>query len=261
MKRIEMPPAVATRNARLGLFAIAVIVLMSSAARAATCSLATVSGNYAVATIGQQAGVFQAEVFRMTSDGNGNLSGTGAESLNGTIHSGVTIAGTYTVASNCVFTSTTTDNVGNTFNITGEIAESGAQITGISTNAVELQYTAYRLTLTSCTQSSGAGAYTFQLNSPLTPFGPAIGTGQTIISKAGKGTGSSVGNFSGTIVNSTETTTFTINSDCTFTAITKNSNGTSGTSFGVGGIVQNDVEGLYVGTDAGWVSLGTSYKK
>lgn len=245
----------------LGPFGAMLMILLSSSAQAATCTLVTVSGNYAVAMIGQQAGVFQTEVFRLTSDGNGNLSGSGAESTNGTIHTGVTASGTYTVSSNCTFTSTTTDGIGNTFNITGEIAQNGAQITGISTTAAELQYTAYSQHLTSCTQASAAGALTFQLDSPLTPFGPSVGTGQITINKSGKGSGSSTGNFNGTIVSLTDSTTFTINSDCTFTAVAKISNGTTSHSFGVAGIEQNDVESMYIGTDTGGVSLGIGYKK
>lgn len=254
----KLQPVSTLLTCLLGIFAA---FWLSPAASAATCSLATVSGSYAVATIGQQSGVFQSEVFRMTSDGNGNLSGTGAESLNGTIHTGVTINGTYTVASNCSFTSTTTDSLGNTFAIAGNIAQAGGQITGISTTSAELQFSAYKMHSTSCTQASGAGSYTFQNQSPLTAFGPAIQTGELNVNQQGKGGGSSVGNFSGTIIHINLTATATINSDCTFTTVTKNSNGTTATSFGVGGIYQNDVALLYVGIDSGDVTLGIAYKQ
>jgi len=97
-----------TKRAFLCGFSMLLIGGLSPAARAANCSLATVAGSYAVTTLGQAAGVWTLTVFRITNDGRGNVSGAGAEAINGTIHSGVTTSGTYTVKADCSFTSTTT---------------------------------------------------------------------------------------------------------------------------------------------------------
>lgn len=245
----------------LGLCSMLLIGALAPAARAVSCTLATVNGNYAVATAGQQAGAYQVAVFRMTSDGNGNLTGAGSESINGTISSNVTMTGTYTVSANCAFTSTITDSIGNTVNISGAISQAGAQILGVSTDAAVLQYTAYRQHLTSCTVANAAGNYTFQVQGLSSAFGPSLQTGQLSVDSTGKGVSSAVANFSGTVVTLTSKAIFSVNSDCSFTSIAKYSNGTTSTSFGVAGIYQNDVVSLYIGTIPGSVALGVAYTK
>lgn len=102
------------------LFGLLLIALLPSVAQAAAkCTLATVAGNYAVGTLGTTSGGYGSGVFLTTSDGKGNLSATGYESDNGTIYSNVTAAGTYTVSSDCWFSSSTTDSIGNVLNIEG----------------------------------------------------------------------------------------------------------------------------------------------
>lgn len=246
----------------LGLIALSLFVSCLPTAHAATCSLATVAGSYAVATLGQEAGAYGVALFRLTSDGAGNLSGAGGENINGNSYPNVTAAGTYTVTADCSFTSTINDSLGNIRNITGAIFENGAEIAGISTDAgTVLQFTAYRQKLTSCTTASAAGHFVTELQSPETPYGSSVGSNQFTVNKQGKGTGSWVANFGGVVFSGTATTVLSVNSDCTFTSTTKNSNGTTGHSFGVGGILNNGVATLFIGTDSGWVSLATAYDK
>ncbi len=243
---------------------ILLVALLPSAAYAVGgpphCALASVAGNYAVTTLGQQAGGYAAAVFLMTSDGNGNLSGSGTESLNGTVFSNVTVAGTYTASYSCWFTATMTDSLGNISNFSGAIGQDGYELVGPSTDdGTQVQFIAYRLHATQCTSQSIAEKFGAQVQSPLTPSGSSTATQQWYIHKTGSGTASWVANVSGTIVQGTATATFSVNSDCTYTSTVTNSDGTTGHFFGIGGIGLNDVGWVSMATDSGWVSLATGY--
>ena len=63
------------------------IVALSSARADEPCTLTTITGPYVIGTLGQEAAGYATTLFEITSDGNGHLSGTGAESLNGTFSS------------------------------------------------------------------------------------------------------------------------------------------------------------------------------
>jgi len=239
------------------------IAALSSARADEPCKLTTVTGPYVIATLGQEAGGYATTLFVITSDGNGNLSGSGTESLKGAIFSNVTAAGTYTANSNCWFTATTTDSLGNVRNLAGTISQidgklRGERIDGISVDSgTNWQFTAFRQHLTQCSLSSGAGYFVSAVQSPLTPYGSSTATQQWYINKKGSGTGSWVANVNGTVAQGTATATFSFNSDCTYTSTVTNSDGTTGHLFGVQGINENpdDVGWLAIETDTGWVSL------
>jgi len=257
----ESPLSVCARV--LLLFGIFLVVLTAPAARAATCSLATVKGNYAVADMGQGVeGVPVAVLFLETFDGNGNISGSGEESLNGTIYTGVTLTGTYNVSSTCWYTATVTDTLGNTTNFEGSVLQNGAEVLGLSvTPGGMLQRNAYRLSVAQCTQASYAGSHTEEAQSLLTPLGAAIATERWTVNKMGSGSVSWVSNFSGNVLAGTATTTVAVNSDCTFTTTSVLSTGGVVHHFGVLGIGQDDVKLLFMFTDSGWVGLGTGYNQ
>ncbi len=233
------------------------IAALSSARADEPCTLTTVTGPYVIATLGQEAGGYATTLFLITSDGNGNLSGAGAESLNGTISTNVTASGAYTANSNCWFTATMTDSLGNIRNFAGMISLKGKRIDGISADSgTNWQFTAFRQHVTQCSLSSGAGYFVSEVQSPLTPSGSSTATQQWHINMKGSGTGSWVANVSGTIVQGTATATFSVNSDCTYTSTVTNSDGTTGHFFGVEGITEiDDVGWLAIETDTGWVSL------
>lgn len=253
------------QNFLLGLGSLLVVMSPSAAYAAAGpphCTLATVAGAYAVTSLGQQVGGYTAALFLVTSDGKGNLSGSGTESLNGTIFSSVTATGTYTATYGCWFTATTTDSLGDTRNFAGTIGQNGYELVGLSTDAgTQVQFIAYRLHFTQCTSASLAGSFASQVNSPLTPRGPSSATQQWKVNTQGSGTGSWVSDFNGTISEGTATVAFSVNSDCTYTATVNNSDGTTGHFFGVGGVILNDVAWLSLATDSGWVGLATAYLK
>ena len=242
------------------LYASLLVSLLPSAVYAhEPCTLATVSGSYAFATLGQQAGAYEATLFLMTSDGKGNLSGAGSESLNGTIKSKVTATGTYTLTSACWFTATTKDSLGNVRDLGGVVLQKGGRITGISTDAgTDLQLIAYRQHSTTCTQAAIGGYFASDVQSPLTPSGPSTATQQWFVNSNGSGTGSWEATVGGIIVEGTATGTFPVNSGCTFTTTETYSDGTTRHFFGVAGKL-SDAASMSIETDSGWVSLRTSH--
>ena len=238
------------------------LVLLSSlvpSMYAKSCTLATVAGSYAVASIGSEAGSNGVALFLGTNNA-GSFSGAGAENIGGTPYPSVTASGTYSVGTDCTFTSTTTDSMGNTFNISGDIIENGNEIVGISTDSgTSLQFTAYRLKKTLCTEASAAGAYVHSARYLITPYGPEIVIEHETVTSKGAVSGSWVGNFSGTIVAGTSTGTVSVNSNCTGTTTVINSPGGTADWFVIHGIMQNGVASAAIRIDSGYVGLSTNY--
>jgi len=235
------------------------IAALSSARADEPCTLATLTGPYVMTTLGQEASGQAATLFVITSDGNGNLSGTGTESLNGKIFSNVTATGTYTADHSCQFTATTKDSLGNVRSVAGTIIQKGNRIDGISTGAkTDFQFMAFFQHGTACTVSSGQGYIVSALQSPLTPYGSSTAAEQWNISKKGTGTGNWVANYGGTASQGTATATFSTNPDCTYKEAVTRSDGTTANYFGAKGLNGFDnVIWLAIETDKGWVSIST----
>lgn len=89
---------------RFGLAIGAFLVLAAGPAAAKSCSIATLDGTYGVLSSGNSGkNSPTAGVFRLVTDGQGKVTGTGTLSDNGTIEN-ETFSGTYTVAKNCTGT-------------------------------------------------------------------------------------------------------------------------------------------------------------
>jgi len=244
--------------------ALLVVFLLPLGARAA-CSLATVSGNYAILLQGNEGSIGGVGdgVFRITGDGAGNLTGgVGAENISGTFYGNVAASGTYAVASNCWFTATITDSLTNVRNVAGVITASGGELHGLSTDfQTSMQLSAYRMRLSSCTQATAAGTYAGTTQVLASPSGTGIEVLQLNVGTAGRGSGFAVANFNdGTVVAGAIASVFSVNDDCTFTSTNKDSFGHVAHTFGVGGILENGVAGVSIGTDAGVVAVDTAIK-
>ncbi|MGD0823628.1 MAG: hypothetical protein ABR908_03535 [Terriglobales bacterium] len=258
MKKKKTSPLLPLGKAVFALSAF-LIAALSSARADEPCKLATLTGPYVFTTLGQEAGGYAATFFVLTSDGNGNLSGSGTESLNGTIISNVTATGTYTADYSCEFTATTTDELGNVRDLAGTIIQKGGRIDGISTGpGTDFQFTAFLQHRDVCTVSSGAGYIVSDIRSALTPYGSSTAAEQWNISKKGTGTGNWVANYGGTIAQGTATATFNTNDDCTYTEAVTRSDGTTANYYGAKGLDGFDtVIWLAIETDNGWASIST----
>src|ERR1700733_1291220 len=243
-----------------------VLFSLTLSMHAATCNQALLSGNYAAAYLGYVAGSpgYGAVLILETYDGVSKFTGSGVENVNGTVSTGVTNHGTYSVTAvgkNCTFTQTATDSLGNTITVSGTVNSTGGEMDGISTSdGTEMQFTAYKQTKTTCTEASAAGNYTGKVYWGDTPAGIVLVTTQSKVTSKGVQTGSLVENYGGgTIVSGTFTGTTTVNSNCTFNATQTYSFGGTGNAFGVGGISENGVKAVWIGTDSGYVGLATLY--
>jgi hypothetical protein len=243
-----------------------VLFSLTLSLHAATCNQAILNGNYAATNIGYVAGSpgYGVVLFLETYDGVSKFTGSGVENVNGTVSTGVTLNGTYSVTAvgkNCTFTSTATDSLGNTIAVSGTVNSNGGEMDGISTTAgTEMQFTAYKQAKTSCTEASAAGSYTEKVFWQDTPVGIVLVTAQLNVTSKGAKTGSVVENYDGgTIVSGTFTGTTTMNAHCTFTTTSTYSFGGTENFFGVGGISENGVKSVMIGTDSGSVGLATLY--
>jgi hypothetical protein len=238
-----------------------VILSLTLAMHAVTCTQATLKGTYAVANIGSIAGSpgYGDLLFLETYDGVSAFTGSGVENVNGTVSFGVTITGTYSVSADCAFTRTSTDSLGNTINVAGSVIQNGGEMAGLSTTTgTELQFTAYKQHKTACTNAI-PGSYVFAGQGPSTPHGPQLASGQFKLTSKGTDSGSFVSNFNGKEFDGTFTGTESVNPDCTFTSTTTYSTGNTEHRFGVHGIGQGGVKSLTIVTDSGWVELTTYY--
>ena len=199
-----------------------VLLSLTASLHAATCDQAILNGNYAAANIGYVAGSpgSGAVLFLETYDGVSKFKGSGVENVNGTVSTGVTLNGTYSitaVGNNCTFTQTATDSLGNTITVSGTVSSTGGEMDGISTAAgTEMQFTAYKQAKTACTEANAAGSFTERVYWGDTPVGVVLVTAQLKVTSKGAETGSLVENYGGgTIVSGTFTGTTTVNSNCT----------------------------------------------
>ena len=243
-----------------------VLLSLTPSLHAATCDQAILNGNYAAANIGYVAGSpgYGAVLFLETYDGVSKFTGSGVENVNGTVSTGVTLSGTYSivaVGANCSFSESATDSLGNTVTVSGTVNSTGGEMDGISTAAgTEMQFTAYKQAKTTCTEANAAGSYTEKVYWGDTPVGIVLVTAQSKVTSKGAETGSLVENYGGgTIVSGTFTGTTTVNSNCTFNATQTYSFGGTGNAFGVAGISENGVKLVMIGTDSGHVGLATLY--
>jgi len=100
------------------------------------CSLATLQGSYGATINGWLSGLPYAEVDLVTSDGKGNVSGTGTRSYDGAIDA-VTFTFTYTLTSACTGSAVFNDGVTQNFVITVD----GSNVQFIATNDPSAQIT------------------------------------------------------------------------------------------------------------------------
>jgi hypothetical protein len=125
-------------NCAMALGAAAMLVMLMAPGAQATpsCSNRTLKGSYGATITGTISGLPFAELDLVTADGNGNFSGTGTVSYNGSI-STVTFTATYSVNSNCSGSASLSTGVTQNFIIKTD----GSEVQFIGTNDPDAQVT------------------------------------------------------------------------------------------------------------------------
>lgn len=127
-----------TMNSAMALAAAGMLVMLMAPGAQATpsCSNRTLKGAYGATITGTIAGLPFAELDLVSADGQGNFSGTGTVSYNGSISS-VTFTATYSVNSNCSGSASLSTGV--TQNLI--IKTDGSEVQFIGTSSPEAQVT------------------------------------------------------------------------------------------------------------------------
>lgn len=204
------------------------IFTLCSAGWAATCSNATVTGNYGFQILGVgQMGDPRASNGQLTADGNGNFTGTETAKIMGVTYTNVSLTGTYKISPNCSGSGTFTPSVGPAATYSFVILSDRKTIQIVDTDKQRTQsgYAMAQGTGT-CSTTNLTGTYGFQGGS-VGLNNPGSGNGQMVLDGAGNFTGTETASLNGQIFSSVPITgTYTMNSNCQGTA-TLNATGLS----------------------------------
>jgi hypothetical protein len=201
--------------------------LCLSAYTSASCSNATLAGNYGFTITGVNgSGSLTAAVGQLTADGKGKFTGIFTNSTAGVINSNVALTGTYSVKTNCTGTTTITPSGGTATNFSLVVVSYGGQFEITETKAGSSQY-GYALAQgnATCTNAGIKNTFGFRgggYNSSLAPYAYA---GQVKLNGLGGITGSESASFGGTIESFSLTGSYSVSSNCTGTATFKSSTG------------------------------------
>lgn len=199
----------------------------------ATCSNATLVGNYGFTITGVNSSAsLMAAVGQLTADGKGNLTGIEAESDGGVISTNIALTGTYSLKSNCTGVATITGN-GSSAPFSLVVVSNGAQFELAKTEAGTAQY-GYALAQgkATCTDAGVKSVFGFRGGGYTTPsMAPNAWNGQVKLDGLGHISGSESASFGGTIQSFPLTGTYTVNSNCTGTAVFSGGGSQSNTYF------------------------------
>ena len=208
----------------IGLAVLAFAMVAAGSASAASCSLATLSGAYGLIASGlSQEGVSTVAVDRFVADGNGNLSGSGTQSGNGTIET-VTFSGTYSVASDCTGTVTATNQSDQVSNYKFTLDTKNSQFAFIeSDDGANVSGEGIAIGTGTCGFTGAKEILALNIKGNVSD-GPLNVVGQFILNGSGKLTATVTSSENGTITSDSVKGTYTSNSDCTGTAQIKGTN-------------------------------------
>ena len=219
----------------------------------ASCSNATLVGNYGFTITGVNgSGSLMAAVGQLTADGKGHFAGIEAESDGGVITSNISLTGTYSLKANCTGTSTITGN-GSSAPFSLVVVSNGGQFELTKTLAGTSQY-GYALAQGKaiCTNAGIKNVFGFRGGGHTAPsMAPNAWDGQVKLDGLGAITGSESASFGGTIQSFRLTGTYSVNSNCTGTAIFNGGGNQSNTYFV---IVNSGQSIMQVETDANTIN-------
>jgi len=229
----------------------------ASGSASATCSNATLNGAYGLISSGliQNDEENAVAVYRFTADGNGNVSGSGTSSGNGTIITGPFTA-TYTIAGNCTGTMVVTNQFADVSNFNFVFDTKNSQLEFIeSDSGTNVSGEAVAIGTATCGFSGKKEILALRLRGHVNSGSPLDVVGQIILNGSGKLTATTTSSENGGVVTSNIKGTYTSNSDCTGTAQIK---GTGFTDNFATVAVNSGKELLLVETDTGTIVAGTA---
>lgn len=230
---------------------VLLLVLCLSFYASASCSNATLLGNYGFTVTGVNgSGSLTAAVGQLTADGKGNLTGIETLSDAGVISANVALTGTYSIKTNCTGTATITS--GSSANFSLVVVSIGAQFEFTRTDAGTSQY-GYALAQGKaiCTNAGIKGTFGFRGGGYDSSLAPYAWAGQVKLDGLGGVTGSESASFGGTIQTFALTGTYSVSSNCTGTA-TFSGGGNQGNTYFV--IVNAGKSIMQIETDANTIA-------
>lgn len=241
---------------KISIAALMFVTLAATSSLGATCTIASVKGVYGILGSGLNgSGQPAASVTQITSDGNGNLTGTTTKSIDGTIAT-FTTTGTYSMAKNCTGTGTLTnqDDQSEHSNIVLNNGNKGAYMIQTDPNHT-VTSVAYEQGTAICTNLGVKHTYSFQATGIDLSVGQIAAGGQFVLNGTGKLTGTATFSLNGSVSTLPVTGTYQINSNCTGT-LTFTPQGQSAVNLSVV-IVNADKELMFIETDANTIVSGT----
>ncbi|MFY9905166.1 MAG: hypothetical protein WBX02_21830 [Terriglobales bacterium] len=241
---------------KISIAALMFVTLTAASSFGATCTNASIKGVYGVLGSGLNgSGQPAASVTQLTSDGNGNLTGTTTKSIDGTIVT-FTATGTYSIAKNCTGTGTLTnqDDESENSNIYLNNGNKGAYLIQTDPNHT-VTSVAYEQGTATCTDLGVKHTYSFQATGIYISVGQIAASGQFVLNGKGSLTGTATFSLDGSIATLPVTGTYQINSNCTGTLVFT-PEGQSAVNLGVV-IVNGGKELMFIETDANTIVSGT----
>ncbi len=189
---------IARTASSISIFVIALAsTIWAQPARPATCSNATVSGNYGFVVTGAGPSGPTTTAGQITTDGKGKFTGVETVSDDGTIDQDIPIKGTYKVRANCTGSGTTTLKGGSTFHFDFVVVAGGTELEFVLTDSGTTE-SGSQLAQGSatCSTSGVQGTYGLQAAGLLVGLGPIALNGQVKLNK-GVISGTASGSVSG----------------------------------------------------------------
>ena len=155
-----------------------VLLTLAQPLHAASCSNASLKGDYGILVTGTAAGNPIATMGKITADGNGAVTGSETMSVNGTIFDTVSVSGSYTIGSTCAGSAIITPQGGSPTTYSLAILTSGkVQLVGADSGTVESGFLRVQGTDV-CSPALVKGTYGIEQSGDVVGQGPLAFGGQ-----------------------------------------------------------------------------------
>jgi len=166
----------------------------------ASCSNATLTGNYGYLLNGTAGGLPITTVGQIATNGNGTISGSLTTSSNGSISNLVELLGSYQISPNCTGTMTITPAGLSSSNFSVSVTSGGKQIQMVEIDSGTVESgTAYAQGIATCSTVGTKGGYGMLGGGSIIGSGPQTYGGEINLRGDGTITGTETGSANGTI--------------------------------------------------------------